>query len=257
MRKFKNDDIFLIEKYRDKYAREGSLKQFCKLYSNKIVGIPNRNTGRLWDKLNEKTKTDLERSPIYENKINIVTKLLYQKQGNLLDIGFGNGFVEKKLCKVDLKLFGIDISKKSTSNLDKEIKGVFKIGTVLRIPFRSNYFDFVLLLDVLEHISANKTFRALSEVNRVLKMGGYLIISVPLNEGLRRLVESGNNPSMHVRQYTREILKFELNLFNFDIRKEYLLYAFDRHYWVKTLFTKIFLRAFRNPNLYIVFAQKR
>lgn len=256
MKNFKSDDPLEIEKLRHKYTKEGSLIQFRKLYSTNLVKIPNMNVGGVWDVLNKKTKMCLERSPIYKNKTNIILKFLCQKQGNLLDVGFGSGFIEKKLCNTNLKLFGIDISRESVSNLNNEAKGVFKIGTVLKIPFKSNYFDFVLLLDVLEHISFDKTFEALRELDRVLKKEGYLIISVPLNEGLKNLLKAGHNPNMHVREYTPEILKLELKLYDFCIEKEYSLYAFERYYLIKKILTKIFFKAFKKANLYIVIARK-
>jgi len=257
MKRFKNSDPFLIEKLRHKYAKAGNLTLFRELYSNDIEEIPNRNDGVLWDKLNKRTKQDLEKSPIYKNKIEVISKFLYRKHGNLLDIGFGNGILEKKLYKTNIKLFGIDISRKSTSNLNKEIKGVFKTGTVTKIPFKSNYFDFVLLLDVLEHISTNKTFKALKEVNRVLKKEGYLIISIPLNEGLEEMLGRGENPNGHMRDYTPDIIRAELTISGFKIFKETLLYAFKESYLLKSLVLNFLPFEIRKPNLMIVFAKKK
>ena len=50
------------------------------------------------------------------------------------------------------------------------------------IPFEDNYFDIVVTEDVLEHVfDINK---ALKEINRVLKMGGKHIFTVPLHENI-------------------------------------------------------------------------
>lgn len=257
MKKIKNNDPFLIEELREKYAKDGNIKQFCKLYSSNLVEIPNINVGRKWDMLNRKNKLSLVKSPIFNDKNSIILKLLYQKKGNLLDVGFGNGFIENKLIAPNLKFYGIDISRESVAKLNSKVKGVFKKGSVLKIPFKSNFFDFVLILDVLEHVSANKTFKALKELTRVLKNNGCLMVSVPLNEGLKKLVNSGYNPSMHVREYTPNILKFELKLFDYRIEKEYLLYAFKKYYMIKKILTKLFFKTRKTPNLYIVIASKQ
>lgn len=257
MRKGKSYDKYLVDDLRHKYAVENNLIMFRKLYSDNMAEIPNINAGNKWDKLNKKTKACLERSPIYKNKISIVLKLLYGKHGNLLDIGFGSGFIERKLLKSNLNMFGIDISQESALSLGKDVKGVFEKGTVLNIPFKSNYFDYILILDVLEHISAKNTPKALREIYRVLKKGGTIIVSVPLNEGLKDLVKTCHNPNMHVREYTPEILKLELRLFNFLIEKEYQLYAFKNYYLLKKMLTEIIFKKFKKPNLYILVAKKK
>ena len=47
----------------------------------------------------------------------------------------------------------------------------------LNLPFTDNFFDVVLLFDVLEHIENSD--QLLSEINRVLKPGGKLLMQVP------------------------------------------------------------------------------
>jgi len=50
-------------------------------------------------------------------------------------------------------------------------------GDALKLPFKEETIDTVLLLDVLEHLPDSNT--ALSEINRVLVSGGELIVRIP------------------------------------------------------------------------------
>lgn len=49
---------------------------------------------------------------------------------------------------------------------------------ILDIPYRNNFFDYVIINHVLEHITDIK--KAISEVKRVLKPNGKLILSFPI-----------------------------------------------------------------------------
>ncbi len=45
------------------------------------------------------------------------------------------------------------------------------------MPFKNNYFSYILLLEVIEHVWEDKA--VLEELNRVLKINGRLMLSVP------------------------------------------------------------------------------
>jgi SAM-dependent methyltransferase len=57
----------------------------------------------------------------------------------------------------------------------------FTSGPAENIPYPDAFFDGVLLLDVLEHLLDEKA--VLQEIHRVLRPGGFLVVSVP-NDGL-------------------------------------------------------------------------
>lgn len=250
-------DLFEIEKLRDKLAKNKLFKKFVETYSLK-TNVKDLNTKSFWNKLTNKNKETFTSSPIYQNKINLVIKRVRNRTGRLLDIGFGNGDVEEKLRNLEnLSLFGIDISDCAISNAKRSFRGTFKIGNIFKIPFRQSYFDIVLVLDVLEHLTGNKTFKAYTEITRVLKKNGELIISVPLNEGLEEMLGRGENPNGHMRDYTPDIIRAELTISGFKIFKETLLYAFKESYLLKSLVLNFLPFGIRKPNLMIVFAKKK
>lgn len=102
------------------------------------------------------------------NSINIV-------KGRLLDVGCGTGSFVRELKKyVDrVETFGVDISK--LGKPDKILK--FKLVKNNRIDYKNNYFDYVFIIDTLEHVLFPEEL--LKESIRVLKPNGYLFIRTP------------------------------------------------------------------------------
>lgn len=100
--------------------------------------------------------------------------------GKILDVGCGGGFdAEIFINEYGLATCGIDIFEHKRI---KNIKGLeFEKAGILNIPFDENQFDFVFAHDVLHHIdegspSWDKHRRALEEMKRVCKKGGFVIL---------------------------------------------------------------------------------
>lgn len=95
-----------------------------------------------------------------------------QISGHLLDIGCGRK-PYKSLFKVDSYL-GLDIENPGHSHEQEDID-VFYDGKTF--PFPDNHFDSALCNQVLEHVFNPEEFVA--EIQRVLKPGGKLLLTVP------------------------------------------------------------------------------
>jgi SAM-dependent methyltransferase len=240
-----------LEEKRDNLAKQNKFKELKNLYRSGLAEIKDLNKPKFWDEI---LTHDKERGfAMYDDKINIVSGMLKDKKGILLDIGFGNGDLLKNIQNSnDIKLHGIEISKYALTKINKEIYGVFKSGFITKIPFKKNTFDYVIALDVLEHVPPSKIYGALGGVKRVMKKGGTFIISVPLNEGLPVMLEKGENPNGHVRIYTPELIKAELKIAGFKVESAEFLYAFRSFYTIKNLLRKYVLKNRWAPNLIII-----
>ncbi len=218
----------------------------------------NPNTPELWDKRLFETNEILLHSPYYIDKLRRVADFLKNKNGRILDIGFGAANLERLILASDtkLKLYGIDFSSRAVMRANRELKGTFILAKSQKLPFRKSFFDFLVMLDVLEHIPSQESGRVLSEISRVLKRGGNFIISIPLNEDLAKMNNEGTNFNKHLREYTPKILKKELSLVGFGVLGWEFIYAFRNFYFLKNLAVKIFPN-FRKPNLLIVYAIKK
>lgn len=99
-------------------------------------------------------------------------------QASLLDIGCGTGNYALDLARTGLRVTGVDVStsmlavarhKAQAANLDIN----FLAGDARSLPFASETFDYVLIINVLEFISPPD--QVLNEAFRVLKPGGRLV----------------------------------------------------------------------------------
>lgn len=75
---------------------------------------------------------------------------------------------------------------------------------MLDIPFPNNFFDFVIANHVLEHV--NDFSKAVSEIQRVLKVGGYAILQTPYSTQLHHTIEDEgiNNDNLRLHLYGQE-----------------------------------------------------
>ena len=213
----------------------------------------NPNTQKKWDYLLRTKKDDLFGSSIYQHKNNIVVKLLDDIRGKVLDIGVGYGYIEEIVKKklLPLEFFGIDISKYSVDQMRRKYGDRYRLGVATNIPFKKNTFDCILLLDVIEHITKDDASKVYSEVRRVLKPNGYLILSVPINEPKKDTVAN-----YHLRKYTENTIEEEIVNNGFKIIRMKELYAFKTHYWLKSQITNFFPGILnKKPNLAIIKAR--
>lgn len=109
----------------------------------------------------------------------------------ILDIGCGTGsFVfpiqdKKKCVGIDLEENALRIAKKYCPT------SKFLRGSVLKLPFKSDEFDVVTLWEVIEHIPKYTEKKAFSEIFRVLKKNGLLILSTPNKNLLSNILDPG------------------------------------------------------------------
>jgi len=251
---------FNSEGERANLASRGKLKELRKTYSKNFPEIPDLNTPKLWDKLNKRDHIDSSQ-PMAFNKLSIISKFIPNEPIRVLNAACGPGdlehFIFTKQKKNELKWYGIDISSKSIKTCKNEFKRAeFSIGNVRKLEFKDSLFDIIVALEILEHIVPRDTFEVLGEFYRVLKKGGRLIVSIPLNEGLEKMIKRGENPNAHVRVYSPELIRVELRMANFEVEKSDFLYAFPNAYWLKSFIAKYILKDFRKPNGIVIIAKK-
>lgn len=114
--------------------------------------------------------------------------LKYIKNGmRVLNVGVGAGDFEGMALARGADVYSLDPSENSIARLrDKYGLGEkARSGLAQSMPFESDFFDFVLMSEVLEHLEDAVLFAALAEVRRVLKKGGLFMASTPFNEDLK------------------------------------------------------------------------
>jgi len=96
------------------------------------------------------------------------------KGKKILDVGCGKGRFAKIMIEQGANITGIELSEKLLAEANKIQGGDFHEGSVTKIDFPDDLFDFVYCIEVLQHVP--DTEMAISEMCRVLKKNGKIII---------------------------------------------------------------------------------
>jgi SAM-dependent methyltransferase len=118
----------------------------------------------------------------------------------VLDAGCGSGRTLEELA---------DYGDPSGIELDEDAAGLamargiaeVQVGRLEQLPWRSETFDLITCLDVIEHIPDDRV--ALGELRRVCKPGGFMLLTVPAYQALWSLHDAANH---HYRRYSRRSL---------------------------------------------------
>lgn len=156
--------------------------------------------------------------------------MAYAESGQIaIDVGcaegillekFLNKYPQKKMIGVDLRLDSVMICREH--NLPA------LVGDVYSLCFKDNSIDHCFFMHTLEHLNHDE---ALSEIKRVLKPGGSVIITVPNDLiytltrlatfrwrlALRPRIQTALYPPRHVKQWTPRTIKKLLERLGFEV----------------------------------------
>ena len=120
----------------------------------------------------------------------------------ILDIGCGTGAMLDNLAPYGA-VVGADFSPEALQFCTaRGVHASLSRADVRRLPFADSVFDVVTAMDIIEHIDDDKA--AASEIFRVLKPGGRLLVSVP---AFQSLWSEHDEALHHYRRYTSPRLK--------------------------------------------------
>ena len=128
----------------------------------------------------------------------------------VLDLGCGRGEIVRHVSRLGADSYGIDYSRVSVEMTRRVMANEPGQHGVARsdakaLPFTNAAFDRVLMFDVVEHLHPWELDACLSEVYRVLKPGGQIIVHTAPNRWYRRLRLPVGAPRAHAHGPGREI----------------------------------------------------
>jgi ubiquinone/menaquinone biosynthesis C-methylase UbiE len=166
----------------------------------------------------------------------------------ILDAGCGTGALLDCLeRRSDAEVYGLDFSGQALAYTRQRGHNHLVQADLTRLPFRDDTFDVITALDVVEHIREDE--RALREVNRVLRPGGVLVVSVP---AFRFLWGPHDTALHHYRRYTTGEMAALMRRSGFRVSKlTYLLALLFPAFVAQRLLTKLRPRT-DNPQAQLV-----
>jgi ubiquinone/menaquinone biosynthesis C-methylase UbiE len=137
--------------------------------------------------------------------------LKHSKAKQILDIGCAEGFITNYLSQLQAQVIGIDIDQSLKIAKNKVKNADFIQASITHLPFKDGSFGAATLLEILEHLPNAAVNKGIAEVNRVLKSGGTLIVSVPYKEKITytRCIHCGKLTPLwgHVQSFDENKLK--------------------------------------------------
>jgi ubiquinone/menaquinone biosynthesis C-methylase UbiE len=114
--------------------------------------------------------------------IQLLDKYSKNRKMNILEVGCGTGNLMEEVTKRGHSVVGLDISKQmiidAKSRMENSNNDILCTqGDVEKLPFKSEKFDLVLGIGVLEYLYDEN--KGLTEINRILKNDGIIIVSLP------------------------------------------------------------------------------
>ncbi|MFH1592217.1 MAG: class I SAM-dependent methyltransferase [Candidatus Woesearchaeota archaeon] len=151
------------------------------------------NQEKVWDILAKQWHNfrQLKFRPVYD-----FLERYQLKKGRILEIGCGNSRNLIPFAKLGFECYGVDFSKKMLEQSQKlsekhDITLTLKEANMIKLPYKDNYFDYVLHISSLHHLKSEEDIlKALNEAYRVLKPKGLMLLTVWNKLQLKFLMKS-------------------------------------------------------------------
>ena len=136
-----------------------------------------------------------------------------RKARTLLDVGCGTGAFLKAASE-RYQVWGTDVSPLAIEYARKRSLSNLHCGTLDDSPFGDRHFDWLTLLDVIEHVDDDVGL--LRQAKQQMAPGGRMIVTVPAHPWLWSRHDDLNH---HKRRYTREQLATSLRRAGLRVEK--------------------------------------
>ncbi len=179
---------------------------------------------RVWERQGGPLTDRLDISGKDEYPILVKNLASLPRDARIFDGGCGLGEWVVALSKEGYDVVGMDISRKTVEQLRRVFPDAcFVSGDIRTTDFQENYFDAYFSWGVFEHFEAGPG-ECLREALRIIKPGGRLIISVPLDNLRQSMLGTFAPAQPHASgdrfyqyRFTRSELAREISLSGFEL----------------------------------------
>jgi 2-polyprenyl-3-methyl-5-hydroxy-6-metoxy-1,4-benzoquinol methylase len=139
-------------------------------------------------------------------------------RGRILDIGCGDGRISLTLANRDRLMIGVELARRRVERAREKFSedkqhGCFCQGDAEDLPLQDGVIDGIVLTEVLEHVLDDR--KVLRELTRVLKPGGWVILSIPSISWRKYILIKKNKIAVYdSTEHLREYSYFDLSSFD-------------------------------------------
>lgn len=170
----------------------------------------------------------------YQFILNQINQLNLSHSAKILDVGCYPPHLFSVLSSEGYDLYGISstheplkLPRIQTLNIETD-----------PLPYKTNYFDLVILSELIEHLVVYPDF-PLSQIQRILKPGGYLLLTTPnvirfqniilllLGKNIYYPLKPGSPYHRHNREYTKNEISKLLKSQKFLIKRSFCFITYS------------------------------
>ena len=111
-----------------------------------------------------------------ERRLGLIRQHVRLEGARILDVGCGVGTYARHFHAYTDQVYGVDLDAEKVEEAAKTLTRV-EVAAAEDLPFESDFFDVVLLHEVLEHVEDDA--RSVAEAWRVAGPGGHMVVFVP------------------------------------------------------------------------------
>lgn len=145
-----------------------------------------------------------------------------RRGGRVLNIQYNDGVLARSLLRLGFEVHAAGKTKETVESAQEncgryvnKANIFFSVGDVEELDFADDFFDAAIVVDEVEHL---RWYRwALQEISRIIKPGGYLILSVPSGIASSCCRETANSKGEGIKLYKPVSLKRMLKSLDFEI----------------------------------------
>ncbi len=157
------------------------------------------------------------------------------KDAKVLDVCCGGGRSIKEIINITTKIVGIDHDEKAVAHAKKNLKDYPRVKILKaeaeHLPFRDKEFDFAICMTTFGNF-ANYKQKVLSEMKRVIKDDGFIILSVFSEDAFKERMKVYNNLNFSIKEIKGTTVIFydgtKNNIVSEQFSKEQLLDIFAK-----------------------------
>lgn len=147
-------------------------------------------------------------TPLVSNELDVLAAMLplqhlaqHKAAVNVIELGCGNARLSRELLELGLArhvtALEVDARQHAQNVANPHANLTCLLASAASVPCGDASFDLALMLKSLHHVPLHEMGRALNEVARVLKPGGWFYVSEPVYEGpLNDIVKLFNDEGM-------------------------------------------------------------